>query len=90
MQKRQKSQEAQERAEAERARIRKMEDEAVTAESPLVHRRAESGSHFRENIPVENRADDATRKADENEIDLIRFKRMKKRQRQKNLRLKAM
>lgn len=67
--------EAQERAEAERARIRKMEDEAVTAESPLVHRRAESGSHFRENIPVENRADDATRKADENEIDLIRFKK---------------
>lgn len=67
--------EAQERAEAERARIRKMEDEAVTAESPLVHRRAESGSHFRENTPVENRADDATRKADENEIDLIRFKK---------------
>ncbi|MCI7656986.1 protein kinase domain-containing protein [Anaerotignum sp.] len=67
--------EAQERAEAERARIRKMEDEAVTAESPLVHRRAESGSHFRENIPAMENAEEATRKADENEIDLIRFKK---------------
>lgn len=67
--------EAQERAEAERARIRKMEDEAVTAESPLVHRRAEGGSHFRENIPAAEHTEDATRKADENEIDLIRFKK---------------
>lgn len=67
--------EAQERAEAERARIRKMEDEAVTAESPLVHRRAESGSHFRENISAMENAEEATRKADENEIDLIRFKK---------------
>lgn len=67
--------EAQERAEAEQARIRKMEDEAVTAESPLVHRRAESGSHFRENIPAMENAEEATRKADENEIDLIRFKK---------------
>lgn len=68
-------QEAKERAEAERARIRKMEDEAVTAESPLVHRRAESGSHFRENIPAMENVEDATRKADESEIDLIRFKK---------------
>lgn len=67
--------EAKERAEAERARIRKMEDEAVTAESPLVHRRAESGSHFRENIPAMENVEDATRKADESEIDLIRFKK---------------
>lgn len=68
-------QEAKERAEAERARIHKMEDEAVTAESPLVHRRAESGSHFRENIPAMENVEDATRKADESEIDLIRFKK---------------
>lgn len=67
--------EAKERAEAERARISKMEDEAVTAESPLVHRRAESGSHFRENIPAMENVEDATRKADESEIDLIRFKK---------------
>lgn len=67
--------EAKERAEAERARIRKMEDEAVTAESPLVHRRAESGSHFRENIPAMENVEDATRKADESEIDLIRFRK---------------
>lgn len=67
--------EAKERAEAERARIRKMEDEAVTAESPLVHRRAESGSHFQENIPAMENVEDATRKADESEIDLIRFKK---------------
>ncbi len=67
--------EAQERAEAERARIRKMEDDAVTAESPLVHRRAENGSHFRESMPAVENAEDATRKADENEIDLIRFKK---------------
>lgn len=67
--------EAKERAEAERARIRKMEDEAVTAESPLVHRRTESGSHFRENIPAMENVEDATRKADESEIDLIRFKK---------------
>lgn len=58
-------QEAKERAEAERARIRKMEDEAVTAESPLVHRRAESGSHFRENIPAMENVEDATRKEEE-------------------------
>lgn len=67
--------EAKERAEAERARIRKMEDEAVTAESPLFHRRAESGSHFRENIPAMENVEDATRKADESEIDLIRFRK---------------
>lgn len=67
--------EAKERAEAERARISKMEDEAVTAESPLVHRRAENGSHFRENIPAMENVEDATRKADESEIDLIRFKK---------------
>ena len=67
--------EAKERAEAERARIRKMEDEAVTAESPLVHRRAESGSHFRENIPAMENVEDATRTADESEIVLIRFRK---------------
>lgn len=67
--------EAQERAEAERARIRKMEDEAVTAESPLIHRRGESNAYDGGQAPTAAAAQEETRKADESEIDLIRLKK---------------